>query len=270
MRCADASRPTSSGISCASWPRAATKSGSSSGRFTQSVDLLTGKKQRFVQEPRAFFFPELPNVQFYPRESFAWLDRVEAATDEICAELRGVLQTEAAFVPYIRKLPDSPVGEHPLLESREWSAFFLWKDGKPIPENVERCPRTMAALGDVPLARIKGRTPSILFSRLSPGARIPPHTGYLNTRLICHLPLIVPAGCHFRVGNDQRVWEKGKAWVFDDTIEHEAWNSSGESRVVLIFDIWRPELSSEERDLVAALMEAVDSYDSSGAEIWSA
>jgi hypothetical protein len=70
------------------------------------------------------------------------------------------------------------------------------------------------------------------------------------------LPLVVPSGCQLRVGNDQRQVEKGKAWVFDDTIEHEAWNSSSEARVVLIFDIWRPELTGEERDLVAALIEA--------------
>jgi aspartyl/asparaginyl beta-hydroxylase (cupin superfamily) len=129
---------------------------------------------------------------------------------------------------------------------------------------------TLAALEAAPLARIKGRTPSILFSRLKPGARIAPHTGFLNTRLICHLPLVVPPGCYFRVGNDQRQWEKGKAWVFDDTIEHEAWNSSGEPRVVLIFDIWRPELSDEERGLVAALIEAVDSYETSAKGSWNA
>ncbi|MGH8196396.1 MAG: aspartyl/asparaginyl beta-hydroxylase domain-containing protein [Woeseiaceae bacterium] len=87
-----------------------------------------------------------------------------------------------------------------------------------------------------------------------------PHNGFLNSRLICHLPLIVPPGCHFRVGNEERRWERGKAWVFDDTIEHEAWNSSDETRVILIFDIWRPELSDEERNLVTALMQAVDSY----------
>ena len=63
---------------------------------------------------------------------------------------------------------------------------------------------------------------------------------------------------------------KGEAWVFDDTIEHEAWNSSGEPRVVLIFDIWRPELTSEERDLVAALMEAVDSYEAGANDSWHA
>ena len=57
-----------------------------------------------------------------------------------------------------------------------------------------------------------------------------------------------------------RAWERGKCWAFDDTIEHEARNRSDRARVVLIFDIWRPELSEEERSLVAALLEAMDAY----------
>jgi len=82
----------------------------------------------------------------------------------------------------------------------------------------------------------------------------------INARLICHLPLIVPAGCGFRVGNEVREWRQGEMWAFDDTIEHEAWNNSDEWRVILLFEIWRPELTDEERELVAAMLEAVDTY----------
>jgi aspartyl/asparaginyl beta-hydroxylase (cupin superfamily) len=115
---------------------------------------------------------------------------------------------------------------------------------------------------------IKGRTPSVLFSLLRPGAAIPPHHGFVNTRLICHLPLIVPDGCAFRVGNDTRPWREGQAWAFDDTIEHEAWNRSDQTRVILLFDIWRPELTGEERAQVAAMFEAIDDY-GAGGEAWS-
>ena len=90
--------------------------------------------------------------------------------------------------------------------------------------------------------------------------RIPPHHGLLNTRLICHLPLIAPEGCALRVGNETRAWVPGQALVFDDSMEHEAWNLSDRLRVVLLFDIWRPELSLDERELVAAMLAAVDSY----------
>ena len=119
---------------------------------------------------------------------------------------------------------------------------------------------TVSALADVPFARVKNRSPSVLFSLLRPGAHIPPHTGEVNTRLICHLPLVVPEKCRFRVGNDIRTVAEGRAWVFDDTIEHEAWNDSDRTRVILLFEIWRLELTLEERALVSAMFEAIDEY----------
>ena len=88
---------------------------------------------------------------------------------------------------------------------------------------------------------------------LKPHTHLPPHTGTSNVRSIVHLPLLIPEGCRFRVGADTRAWERGKAWVFDDTIEHEAWNDSDQVRIILIFDIWHPLLTAAERDLVSAL-----------------
>uniref|UniRef100_UPI003510D96F aspartyl/asparaginyl beta-hydroxylase domain-containing protein n=1 Tax=Brevundimonas sp. TaxID=1871086 RepID=UPI003510D96F len=146
-----------------------------------------------------------------------------------------------------------------LIDSMDWSACFLWRDGQE-PAYAGRCPQTMAALADAPLCRIQGRSPQVMFSQLKAGARIPPHHGYVNTRLVCHVPLIVPEGCWFRVGNETRSWKRGEAWVFDDTIEHEAANDSASDRVILIFDIWHPALSEEERHLVATLLEAMDAY----------
>jgi aspartyl/asparaginyl beta-hydroxylase (cupin superfamily) len=233
----------------------------SSPRFVQSIDMLTGKKQLYTQQPRAYYFPELPQIQFYPRATFPWLDALEAATDDICSELQGVLERNRGLVPYIQSSNDVPIGDsHNLLNSLDWSAFFLYKDGVVVEENAAQCPKTMAALEHVPFPRIKGRDPMALFSVLKPGVRIAPHNGFLNSRLVCHLPLIVPPGCFLRVGNDTREWHKGKAWVFDDSIEHEAWNSSNETRVILIVDLWRPELTAEEQGFVKALLEAMDTY----------
>jgi aspartyl/asparaginyl beta-hydroxylase (cupin superfamily) len=166
-----------------------------------------------------------------------------------------------AFEPYVRSDPSRPRREQDgLLDNPDWGAFYLWKDGEVVPENAARCPRTMRALESIPLCRVSNRSPSVLFSLLRAGAHIPPHTGMVNTRLICHLPLIVPGRCTFRVGNVEREWEEGKAWVFDDTIEHEAWNRSDATRVILLFEIWRPELTDAERSLVNAMFEAIDSH----------
>jgi aspartyl/asparaginyl beta-hydroxylase (cupin superfamily) len=237
------------------------KRGQSSDRFTHSLDLLLGKKQIFLQEPAHYYFPELPQIQFYNRDNFPWLDAIEAETGDIRAELVEILKSDNAFTPYIERNPDRWVDDtHGMVNNPNWGAFYLWKSGALVQQNAARCPKTVAALKVAPLARINNRAPSVLFSLLRPGTRIPPHTGAINARLICHLPLIVPGKCTFRVGNDVRPWVEGKAWIFDDTIQHEAENGSDKLRVILIFDIWRPELSEEEQRLVAAMLEAADTY----------
>jgi aspartyl/asparaginyl beta-hydroxylase (cupin superfamily) len=118
----------------------------------------------------------------------------------------------------------------------------------------------MAALEKVPMTRIGAKTPSVLFSKLTPGAHIPPHRGMLNCRLIAHLPLIVPDGCWLRVGNETRRWEEGKLLIFDDSFEHEARNESGETRIVLLFDLWRPELGDDEKAGISAIFDTIDRF----------
>jgi aspartate beta-hydroxylase len=230
-------------------------------RFGQSLDLLLGRKQVFLQEPRYYYFPQLPQKQFYDRADFPWLDGVEAATDAIREELAAVLDDPRAFAPYVQGDPDRPRhAQQGMLDNPDWSAFYLWRNGELVPENAARCPRTLEALAEAPLARIPNRAPTVLFSQLRAGAHIPPHTGMINTRLICHLPLIVPGKCRFRVGNDVREWQPGRAWVFDDSVNHEAWNDSERTRVILLFDIERPELDDEERAFVAAMFEGIDAF----------
>jgi aspartyl/asparaginyl beta-hydroxylase (cupin superfamily) len=232
-----------------------------SSRFNDSLSILAGRKAVYFQEPRQYFFPELPQIQFYDRSCFPWLDKLEAATADIRGELVDILREESAFKPYVEANPRLPQTDpQEMLNNPKWSAFYLWKHGELVRENAARCPKTVRALAEVPFAQLKNRSPSVLFSLLRPGARIPPHTGEINARLICHLPLIVPPNCALRVGNDTRAVVEGKAWVFDDTMEHEAWNRSSETRVILLLEIWRPELTLEERALVSAMFEAIEAY----------
>lgn len=237
-----------------------------SARFQESLDILSGAKRPYFQEPSDYFFPGLPQRQYYEREEFGWVAALEAETRSIREELTPLVAERAGFRPYLVSSPGGPRRDfHGLLDNPDWSSLYLWDRGRPVKANVARCPRTFAALNAVPLAHIGARAPVVMFSWLQPGARIPPHSGAMNARLICHLPLIVPPGCGFRVGNEVREWEEGKLLIFDDTIEHEAWNESEDDRIVLIFDIWRPELSEEERRAVAALFETIDASSSAAA-----
>jgi aspartyl/asparaginyl beta-hydroxylase (cupin superfamily) len=129
-----------------------------------------------------------------------------------------------------------------------------------VDAHCERCPRTAAVVESLPLARTRNYSPNVLFSALEAHTVIPPHTGDTNARLVVHLPLILPPNCTFRVGNDTREWRYGKAWVFDDSVEHEARNDSAQLRVQLMFDVWNPFLSESERELVEGLLNGVGDY----------
>ena len=225
-----------------------------SARFQQSLHILSGRERIYVQEPTGYYFPGLPQIQFFDRADFDWVSAVESAAGAIREEIERLLAAGTkGFRPYIQSEANSPrIDDNQLLDNADWSALFLCENGKRFEEAVASCPKTWEAVQTAPLPRI-ANSPTIMFSLLRAGARITPHTGTHNTRLTCHLPLIVPPGCGFRVGNEIRQWEEGKLLIFDDTIEHEAWNDSAQDRMVLIFDIWRPELSDQERREVGAL-----------------
>lgn len=234
-------------------------------RFRDSVDVMTGRKRRYEPQPQLFHYQGLAPMPFFERADFPWLDAFEAATDAIRDELLGVMRTQEGFTPYIDYSEDQPLAQWAQLNRNlDWSAFRLIDNGERVQENAARCPRTMALLAGAPQPDQPGRTPSAMFSILKPHTRIPPHTGVSNVRLVTHLPLVVPPGCGFRVGNEVREWEVGKAWVFDDTIEHEAWNDSEELRAVLIFDIWHPQLSAAERAMITAMTAGINAFTKTG------
>ena len=230
-------------------------------RFEESLDITLGKKSVYRQQPHILFWPGLPTIQFFDRELFPWADHVDAATNAVRAELIKVLAADQDLVPYIDYPDSAPLDQwRELNKSPSWSAYHLKKDGKRIEEHCAACPDTMAALEPVPGPDIPAHCPVAMFSILKPRTRIPPHTGVTTARLVVHLPLIVPEGCMYRVGNDSRPWVEGKSWVFDDTIEHEARNDSDKLRSVLIFDVWNPFLREAEKELVGAIIAGLDAF----------
>ncbi|MEE2916821.1 hydroxylase [Sphingomonas ginsenosidimutans] len=229
-------------------------------RFAEAVALVTGEKQLYLQQPTSFFFPGLPHRQFFDAGEFDWAPALTAAAPAIRAELDALIASGTGAQPYVQSDARRANRGHALLDDARWSAFHLIENGAPHPLNATRCPATLAALTQAPLPNIPGRSPMALFSVLQPHTHIPPHNGMLNTRLIVHLPLIVPDGCRLRVGNDERAVRAGELMIFDDSIEHEAWNDSDDGRVVLLFEVWRPELSAAERDALTTLFGAIGVY----------
>jgi aspartyl/asparaginyl beta-hydroxylase (cupin superfamily) len=227
-------------------------------RFDESLDIFAGVSKAFVQQPLLLHYPRLPAIPFLDRALFPWLERLEAATPMIRAELAALNDVALdGYAPYVQMPPGVPVDQwRELNHSRRWSSFFLWLNSERQGPACELCPGTAALLAQLPMTDQPGFAPTAMFSRLDARTRIPPHTGSTNTRLVVHLPLELPGPAWFRVGNVRRDWRTGEAWVFDDTIEHEAMNEADTPRTILIFDVWNPFLSEAERTLVSAMLTA--------------
>jgi aspartate beta-hydroxylase len=231
-------------------------------RFERCVEHLLGRARIHEPKPTFMLFPFLRNYEFYERSDFPWLDAIEAATDAIRDECLGVLSDDAEGIrPYVAYRDGLPLAQWAELNnSRRWGAYFLWNQSERVEDHIARCPRTAAVLAVAPRVDIPGRGPTAFFSILDARTTIPTHHGVTNTRLTVHVPLVIPPACGFRVGSETREWKVGEAWVFDDTIEHAAWNGSDAPRAILIFDIWHPELTELERDLVRETTVALADY----------
>ncbi|MBI1391601.1 MAG: aspartyl/asparaginyl beta-hydroxylase domain-containing protein [Alphaproteobacteria bacterium] len=231
-------------------------------RCDRALDVLFGRRQLYFQQPQKFYFPDLPQTEFYDPAEFEWTKALIEATNDIAAELAAYLSKEGdAFEAYVPAQARTAVaGVSPLTGNRDWGALHFYRDGTPDYDLIERFPATMKALSHAPRPDVPTLSPTALFSRLRPGTHIPPHHGLVNTRLICHLPIITPDACALRVGSQTRQWRPGDMLIFDDSIEHEAWNRSDKERVVLLFDIWRPELTEDERRFVQTIFQSVAEF----------
>ena len=229
--------------------------------MAEALELLTGQRQLYFQQPSVFYYPGLAQRRFFEPHDFPWLAEMLAFVPAMQVELAAILADGAAgFDPYVRRQPHRPAPNNPLLDDNSWGAFHFWRDGEIVSASADRCPATMAALALAPMPRVAGRSPNAHWSRLKPGAHIAPHVGMLNCRLICHIPILTAPACTLRVGSETRTWEQGIPLMFDDSIEHEARNAGEQERVVLLFEVWHPEVPDADRDTIARMLEAIGDY----------
>jgi aspartyl/asparaginyl beta-hydroxylase (cupin superfamily) len=229
-------------------------------RMRRAADAWLRRRPIYTNQCEGLHYPFLPADEFFETGHFPWLGDLDAATTTIVAELEAILaDPKSGLTPYISLPSGAPPNKWSGLDkSLDWGAFHLWKEGERFDEACDRAPRTAALVESLPICKIKGRAPNVFFSILKAGSHIPAHTGVTNVRSVIHLPLIVPEGCEFRVGGETRNWVQGRAFAFDDTIEHEAWNRSDRDRAVLIIDVWNPYLSDHERTMICRLYGAAD------------
>jgi beta-hydroxylase len=173
-----------------------------------------------------------PGPVFAP-SVFPWIRDYEANWLLVRRELENVLERPARLPTFHDVSPD----QKRISRGENWKIFPFYVFGDPVAANLARCPET---------ARLLTSTPDLqnaMFSILSPRYHIPPHQGPTNGIIRVHLGLIVPGGadkCRIRVGDRVFGWQEGKCVVFDDYFEHEVWNDTDQTRVVLFFDVTRP------------------------------
>jgi len=212
------------------------------------------------QKPTFLFFPGLPATPYLDKGLIPEIEELEAATSEIRAELKALLPGAAGRERVFHTGELEQANLRGLAEPPSWNGYYFFRHGERRADNCAACPITAAALDALPLARVRGHGPEVLYSVFSPGTHLLPHCGVTNTRVVGHLPLMIPDDCALRVGGEDHHWREGEVVVFDDTYEHEAWNRSDQTRAVMIFDLWNPFLSLPERAVLAELVVAMGEF----------
>jgi hypothetical protein len=220
------------------------------GRFTRLVERIGTQANRLTIRE----YPELPTRPWYDPQQFALVNALESAAPQIAEEFRGL--EESWFAQEAE----------PILRTGNWRVLFLYQRGQRDDENCRRCPVTSQIVERH--RTVRSGAGSIYFSQLDPGTYIAPHRGPTNLRVRCHLGLEVPPGCGLRVQGIVGQWEQARCITFSDRFLHEAWNWSTRRRVVLVVDLWHPNLSDHEIQLIEGLYRYAESSWSPFSQYW--
>ncbi|HTJ45442.1 MAG TPA: aspartyl/asparaginyl beta-hydroxylase domain-containing protein [Kofleriaceae bacterium] len=245
----------------ADWMRGAERAHGASEmkRVAKALAMYLGTEPTVYADPRQkpsfLYFPDLPIAPVFPRDALDFADWYEASWEAIRDE---ALAVHEGIQPFHYDVPEE---RRAALTRGDWDAYFFYDEGSRIEEHHAACPRTSAILDRLPLDHVRDHGPEWCFSIMRPGAHILPHRGVTNTRSVLHLGLVIPPGCALDLVGVQEVsWEPGRCFAFDDTYEHQAWNRSGETRFVLLGDIWNPYLTPPERLAVADLVATIGDW----------
>jgi aspartyl/asparaginyl beta-hydroxylase (cupin superfamily) len=178
-------------------------------------------------------YSKVGNPSVYDSSTFPWAAKIEREWKTIRGELETVL-TRKDDLPSFQ---DIATGVASITNDRGWKTFLLTAYGARSDHNIGLCPETWRIVKTIPGLK------AAMFSIFEPGKHLPPHRGPYNGVLRFHLGLIVPQpqeNVAIRVDNQICHWQEGRALIFDDAYEHEAWNRTDKVRVVLFVDFVKP------------------------------
>lgn len=236
-------------------------------RFRRWVHSYFVKPEPYAlaeQRPSFLFYPGLTQKCWFTIDEIAGLKdsahTIELVKEEVMAHINGLA---GAFTPYVGEEARNSRLWQGLAERHDWSAIHLLRRGVWNEPAMAELPVARSFLEKAPLAWCPPHAPECFISRLMPGVRLPAHYGLSNIKLTVHLPLQIPKGrCTLTAGGEARTWTDGALLVFDDSFLHWAENATPHSRLVLILDIWHPELDEEERRGLAEAIALIDAAQS--------
>ena len=232
------------------------------GRWQEAASICAGRSSPFESRSNRLHVPRLPAIPFFERSEFPFLNELEANASIVREELVPVMRDHGdLFEPLITLGPGEPVAQwQQLNHSTRLTALHLWQDGVSIEANQALCPETARLVGALPLCELESASPNVFFCALAPATQVPPHHGESNARVTVYLPLMVSGEHTLRVGFEERQLREGKLLIFDDTLDHEAANSSDELCVILVLELWNPLLNDSDRRMVHSLHNAARDF----------
>ena len=216
------------------------------------------------QRPKFFFFPGLPAGPYHDAMLHPWARTLQDSWLDLRQEAMELLAEDRDFESFLGLKPGQSRegyvgGSNP---NAAWDAYFFYRHGDRLDAHHIRCPKTSAVLESIELCRVANQAPEVCFSVIRPQSTIIAHYGVTNTRLVMHLPLIVPPDCALDIVDaDAHHWKEREPMMFDDTFQHGAWNHSDEPRLILLMDCWNPHLSEAEKIAVKQIVEAIDAFE---------
>lgn len=231
--------------------------------FRRWADVFFGRRsegfQSSLQQPGYIYYPSLKPKAWFASGEIPGLHAARERLDDVRAELLDLVRTQPGFLPYVENEAARDPRWRGLAGSDAWVAIHLIRGGVWNSDFETGLVETRAFLACIPLALCPPHAPECFISRLRPGIVLPPHFGLSNIKLTVHLALELPAsGCSLTVGGETRTWMLDDFLIFDDSFLHTASNHAERDRTVLIFDIWHPDLSEEERRALAYAIVLID------------
>jgi aspartyl/asparaginyl beta-hydroxylase len=205
------------------------------GRVDHMLEFIEGKHEMPALPPSAvplpwMFLPGLTNVPVH-EDVRGSKEKAKGAWQEVRRELLGLLEGRSSnFGPYQTR-------KQKLALDGTWNAFYFFRGTDQFVDNQRRCPATWSLIADLPHNRNEA-----LFSVLEPGAELRTHSDYVNYAVTQSVGLIVPVDCGVRVADSRLEVKEGLSLFYETVFLHSAWNRSQERRIVLLLDLWHPDL----------------------------